>query len=151
MNNKTTNNNERNTWLFTRFLVLIFLVWSVPKITQAQLIAYEGFNYPALTDGASIADANAGTGWTEAWNSDITATEGAYQATGLSYDPLINEGGALKWNSNRGQYGRAFDATAGGTIDLSSGGTAWFSVIARFDDGIDGRRYQASVILRRRG
>ncbi len=51
---------------------------------------------------------------------------------------MINEGGALKWNSNKGLYGRAFDATAGGTIDLSSGGTAWFSVIARFDDGIDG-------------
>ncbi|MFW5894240.1 MAG: PEP-CTERM sorting domain-containing protein [Verrucomicrobiota bacterium] len=101
---------------------------------SAALIAYEGFDYDSpLSNGDGLGSSNGGTGWTEGWNS-IGASTGEYFTPGLSHSGLESSGGGVIWKFRNGGDGRAYDATAGGTVDLSQPGSeSWFSFLVQQD------------------
>lgn len=125
-------------FILKQLFILVCIIFSSSTFSFSQLIAYEGFDYSSsLSDGESIAGANGGTGWAEEWNVGISSADGSYKTEGLSSNHLEKNGGSLLWATSDGGYGRAFDATIGGSIDLSSGGTVWFSYLIRMDNGVE--------------
>lgn len=82
-----------STSVFRRILSTLCAVWlgfvAFPSLTQAALIAYEGFDY---APGTSVAGLNGGIGWTNAWSVGNTANfMGTNVVASLSYsDPNNN-------------------------------------------------------------
>ena len=113
------------------------LIASLPS-AHADLIAYEGFDYPQLTRLAS--SANTGTGWTASWTSNSWRTNnsafgssqpgGFENSSGLSYTGLITVGNTAR-EENLSQSFRTFAPQA-------ATGTYWISFLMQQDQQTGG-------------
>lgn len=104
--------------------------------THAQLIAYEGFDYPA---GSDLSTLNGGIGWATPWGTNSSGTTLSGNAAGdwitgssLSYmdafgNSLVTSGNSLFLTGTNGtsQPFRTLSTTIG-----TNGGTAWVSFMA---------------------
>lgn len=117
---------------------------------QAQLIAYEGFNYAA----GSLVGANGGSGWAGPWQrvtTDTASSDQLVNATGLGIANMASAGGRIVQPANDHRNYRAIDMTIpalqpyidstsanSGTIRATygpalgkSGTTLWFSMLIK--------------------
>ena len=98
-------------------LAIVFVLASASG-ALAELIVYEGFDYPA---GGTIGGRTGGTGWDQAWTGGQTVVSG-----GLDYSGLGVSGNMARAN---GQGGGAFRAMPSGFNALN--GTVWISFLGQ--------------------
>lgn len=136
--------------LFTLTLILLtVLAFGLTPQAHAQIVAYEGFNYP---NGSALPTTTAtGTGWStasgqEGWRNafdDSALSTGRYEVnttlsintpSGYEYTP---SGGVVEGTFNTNPF---FNAVAfrrtDATFDLGSSGTQYFSVLMRNNDTV---------------
>src|ERR1051325_6557411 len=75
-------------------LVAVTLGLGMTMPVSAQLISYEGFNYPANSQlvGTPAGTGDGGTGWATPWSA-TSAAIGTNNGTGLTYGSLAVSGG----------------------------------------------------------
>lgn len=103
---------------------------------RAQIIAYDGFNYPDLS-GISTQTGGDSTGWAYAWASSTAGSKiGTNVASGLTYGGLTTDGGALQVGMPQPGVGTATAASPQrtltdtlGNLAAANGGTLWLSFL----------------------
>ncbi|HWA84668.1 MAG TPA: hypothetical protein VG710_00480, partial [Opitutus sp.] len=108
----------------TRTALLACALAAVAPKISAQLIVYEGFDYPLNTGLSS--SANTGTGWTGNWTNNTWRTNSGSGeiSTGLTYAGLSTVGNAAR--EVNGEDFRSF-------AEQSASGTYWVSFLVQVD------------------
>ncbi len=114
----------------TSFLVLVAGVLSLSSaVLHADLIAYEGFAYPA---GDLIPEGSGGTGWTNSWQ----AGHNTVQDPGLTLAALKSTGGSLQTTNSDWASTRQITSSLG-----EKTGVYYISFLIRNDTGITDDNY----------
>jgi hypothetical protein len=97
-------------------LVSLFALVCGTMLSQATVIFYEGFDYPALAEGNSIENADGGIGWTAPWTVGNSQVE--YHTTGLAHSTsLPTGGGSVILRGSLDEISRTFDTSGVRTDD----------------------------------
>ena len=116
------------------FTSLLFITTLSPAFTnsaQATQLYYEGFDYPAVSNGTALTGLNSGTGWGAGWVTPSAGNFDAYVSPGLSYSTVPVVGGMAQNTVNTGTQTRLL-AAAYGTVTFTDPVTPtdyWFSTI----------------------
>jgi hypothetical protein len=89
---------------FVRYPLIAAVVCALPLSVTApvaaestlETIAYEGFDYPGLSNGSVLASGSGGTGWSSAWTAGCSMV---YNTSGLTYAGLTTTGGRAEYGS----------------------------------------------------
>jgi hypothetical protein len=100
-------------------LTVAILIAAIPASLQADLVAYDGFNYTA----GSLPGNSGGTGWSNAWSAGQWGSAGVAE-TGLTYasggQSLVTSGGAATLTvAGQGAYRTPTSALNSGSVYIS--------------------------------
>ena len=110
--------------------LLVLAILSVACISQAQQLAYEGFDYPL---GSSIIGANGGIGWSDAWtlgDPARTITSGTEEmGAALTWPDYASSGNAFRLNPVATSNGNTYYVYRNLGTMIGADGTYWVSVL----------------------
>ena len=122
----------------TTLALAVAVSFIAAQSARAQLIAYDGFNYPDLS-GIATSTGGDSSGWAFAWASSTAGSQlGTNTASGLTYGGLITDAGALQVGKPQpgSPVGTATAATPQrtltdtlGNLAAANGGTLWLSFL----------------------